>query len=221
MALPIRITKTLAAASDTAIALSQTPGGAGNLTLNGALVVAGVAILDTSRRVLLTFAADETGHNFTIYGTLANTGAAISEVIAGTTPGTAYTTQDFKTVTRVAISAAATGAIKVGTNGIGSTHWILTNYNISPFAVGFEVEVTGTLNYTVQSTGDNPLDQVQSNFPPNVVKVPVAFDHPTVAAQTSSKDGNYAFPPGGGIRLLINSGTGTAVFCVTQAGIRN
>lgn len=221
MALPIRLTKSLAAADDDGICASQTPGAAGNLTINGALVSGGVATLDTSRRVLLTFAADETGHNFTVYGTLRNTGALIQETIAGTTAGTVYSTLDFYKVTRVAIDAAATGAIKVGTNGVGATHWILTNYNISPFAIGFEVEVTGTLNYTVQSTGDNPLDQVQNNFPPNVVKIPVPFDHPTVAAQTTSKDGNYAFPPGGGIRLLINSGTGSAVFVVTQAGIRN
>lgn len=220
MALPIRVTKALTAGVVTAVTTNQTLLAAGNYVIDGTLATGGVAIFTTGRRVLMTPAADETGHNFTIYGTLKGSGAAISEVLAGSNVAQ-YTTQDFGTVTRIAVDATPTGAVEFGTNGVGSTHWILTNYNISPYAVGFEVEVTGTVNYTVQSTGDNPLDQVQNNFPPNVVKIPVPFDHPTVAAQTSSKDGNYAFPPGGGIRCTINSGTGTIVFVVTQAGIRN
>lgn len=219
MALPIAITKTLSvAADDDGICTSQTPGAAGDMTINGALASGGVASLTSQRRVLFTFAADETGHTFTIDGTQLG-GATIRDTLAGTTAGTAYTSLDFLTVTRVAISAAATGAIKVGTNGVGSTQWLMPNDHITPFAIGFGVEVTGTVNYTVQHTFENPLEQVASNFPPSDAIIPVAFNHAVVASQTTNADGNYAFPCRG-IRCTINSGTGTIKFTSIQAGIR-
>ena len=70
----------LAAASANNIALSQTPGGAGALTLNGSLVVGGVAILDVPRQVRITTTADETAKTFTIKGT-DWAGSPISEVM--------------------------------------------------------------------------------------------------------------------------------------------
>ena len=44
-------TITLTAADDNGISTSQTPSGAGNLTITGALAAAGVATLDIARRV--------------------------------------------------------------------------------------------------------------------------------------------------------------------------
>ncbi len=219
MGLPITLAKTLATADDDGISLSQTPLAAGDLTITGALATGGVADLGSQRRVILTFAADETGHTFVVYGTQVG-GAAIQETIAGTTAGIVSSTLDFLTVTRISISAAATGALKAGTNGVGATRWLLMNYDIDPFAVGFVVGVTGTVNYTVQFTDDDPQNQVQINFPPNTVLIPTALDHPTIAAQTTSQAGNFAFPCRA-IRCLINSGSGSIRFQVAQAGIRN
>jgi hypothetical protein len=79
---------------------------------------------------------------------------------------------------------------------------------ISPFNVGFGVVVTGTVNYTVQHTFDNP----QTN--PN----PTFFSHPTVNSLAVNQDGNYAFPVAA-IKVLVNSGAGTATLTVIQAGI--
>jgi len=92
--------------------------------------------------------------------------------------------------------------------GTGSSPVIATDTYISPFNVGFGVVVAGTVNYTVQHTFDNP----QTN--PN----PTFFSHPTVAAATTSQDGNYAFPVAA-IKILVNSGAGTATLTVIQAGI--
>jgi len=92
--------------------------------------------------------------------------------------------------------------------GTGSSPVIATDTYISPFNVGFGVVVTGTVNYTVQHTFDNP----QTN--PN----PTFFSHPTVIALTTSQDGNYAFPVAA-IKVLVNSGAGTATLTVIQAGI--
>jgi hypothetical protein len=92
--------------------------------------------------------------------------------------------------------------------GTGSSNVIATDTYISPFNVGFGVVVTGTVNYTVQHTFDNP----------QTVASPTWFSHPTVAAATTSQDGNYAFPVAA-IKVLVNSGAGTATMTVIQAGI--
>lgn len=81
------------------------------------------------------------------------------------------------------------------------------NTNISPFNVGFGVIVSGTVDYTVQHTFDDPATGFST-----------WFSHPTIAAQSTNKDGNYAFPVTG-IKVLVNSGTGTATLKLLQAGI--
>lgn len=95
----------------------------------------------------------------------------------------------------------------VSKTGAGSSSALVMNTNVSPFNVGFGVVVTGTVNYTVQHTFDDPA-----------VGFTTWFDHPTVAATGSSADGNYAFPVTG-IKVLVNSGGGTATMNLVQAGI--
>lgn len=95
----------------------------------------------------------------------------------------------------------------VSKTGTGSSDAIVMNTNISPFNVGFGVIVDGTVNYTIQHTFDDPA-----------VGFTTWFDHPTVAAQSTSQDGNYAFPVTG-IKVLVNSGGGTATLKLIQAGI--
>jgi hypothetical protein len=95
----------------------------------------------------------------------------------------------------------------VSKTGTGSSSAIVMNTNISPFNVGFGVVATGTVDYTVQHTFDDPS-----------VGFTTWFSHPTVAGETANADGNYAFPVTG-IKLLVNSGTGTATLSLVQAGI--
>ena len=91
--------------------------------------------------------------------------------------------------------------------GAGSTNAFVMNTNVTPFNVGFGVVVSGTVNYTVQHTFDDPAVGFTTWFP-----------HPTIAAQGTNQDGNYAFPVTG-IRLTVNSGGGTATLSLIQAGI--
>jgi len=91
--------------------------------------------------------------------------------------------------------------------GVGSTAAIVVNTNISPVNIGFGVIVSGTVDYTVQHTFDDPEVGFTTWFP-----------HPTIAAQATNQDGNYAFPVTG-IRLTVNSGGGTATLKLIQAGI--
>jgi hypothetical protein len=95
----------------------------------------------------------------------------------------------------------------VSQTGVGSSGSIVVNTNISPVNIGFGVVVTGTVNYTVQHTFDDPA-----------VGFSTWFSHPTVAGQTANADGNYAFPVTG-IKVLVNSGSGTATLNLIQAGI--
>lgn len=95
----------------------------------------------------------------------------------------------------------------VSKTGVGSSSALVMNTNVTPFNVGFGVLVTGTVNYTVQHTFDDPA-----------VGFSTWFSHPTVAGQTANADGNYAFPVTG-IKVLVNSGDGTATLKLVQAGI--
>ncbi len=95
----------------------------------------------------------------------------------------------------------------VSKTGVGSSSALVMNTNVSPFNVGFGVVVTGTVNYTVQHTFDDPA-----------IGFTTWFSQPTVASLAANADGNYAFPVTG-VKVLVNSGSGTATLNLVQAGI--
>jgi hypothetical protein len=71
------------------------------------------------------------------------------------------------------------------------------------------VVVTGTVNYTIQHTFDDVQDAAIT---------PVFFSQPALLALSANADGNYAFPVRG-IKILVNSGAGTATATIIQAGM--
>ena len=87
---PVIQSRQLDAADPNGIALDQQLGAAGDLTLNGAFVTAGVAILDQQRHVELESAGNISATNFTVTGT-DEQGRIISETIAGPNAGLAAT----------------------------------------------------------------------------------------------------------------------------------
>lgn len=95
----------------------------------------------------------------------------------------------------------------VSQTGVGSSSAIVMNLNATPFNVGFGVIKSGTVDYTVQHTFDDPAGSLSNWFP-----------HPTVAAAIANADGNYAFPVTA-IRVTMNSGDGTVTLKLIQAGI--
>lgn len=218
MARRVVLTLTLAAASVNGIAISQTIGAAGNLTINGAAASGGVATLDTQRRVLITSAGNDSGINFTVYGTN-QSGAAISETVTGANIGAVATRQDFLTVTRVATSGAAAAGVQIGTNGVGSTPWQMFNAQITPDEIGFGIGVTGTVNCSVEYTYDAFLAPIAIYKPP-VVPIPTPIAHSVLNSITANSDGTIDWPIHAW-RLTMNSGTGTAKLTGIQAGIRN
>lgn len=216
---PVRLTKSLAAASANAVCLSQTPLAAGNLTLNGALSSGSPAIatLDTPRRVLFTFAGDESGRTFVVYGFNAVGGGAIQETVLGTTPGTVATSQDFGVITRISVDAATAGALTVGTNGVGSTPWQLIDNYLDPTSLRISIDVTGTINYTLQFTDDDIMGtNVGLNFVPGVpTKI---WDDATIVNKTDDQAAAVT-QPYGAWRITVNSGDGSLRIVGTQAGV--
>lgn len=91
---------------------------------------------------------------------------------------------------------------------------VVSQYN--QFQVGFGVVLsnTPTLTYTVQHTFDVLGDGTNGTTTPANAKW---FDHPTVAAETTDQDGNYAYPIYA-LRLNVTAYTaGTATITVLSA----
>lgn len=92
---------------------------------------------------------------------------------------------------------------------VASSNPILFDYFGDP-NVALQIDVTGTVNWTVQQSLQNPNDATTAPV--------VWFDHPdtNLVAQTVSRQGNYAFVPVA-CRITINSGTGSVRMTALQA----
>jgi hypothetical protein len=188
----------LTAAVANNIALSQTP-------------VGGVAVIGNAQRITLT-TADST-HTATITGT-DWAGAPISETVA--LNGTAVTSVlSYKTVTQISVNAALTAAITAGTSGVGTTPWVRFDDYALP-QISIQCVASGTVNYTIQQTLDDPDD------PTNPVAPALVYWQQTSDTNgqgaTGSIQSNYAYQPRYS-RVLLNSGTGTVTVTYLQSGV--
>lgn len=203
----------LVAASANAICLSQTPS-AGALTLNGSLVVSGVAVMDTPRRVLITTAGNESTRTFTIVGTDVN-GSPATEVITGPNVSTAQSVLDYKTVTSITISGNAAGALTVGTSGVASSRWArLDNWALP--TVSLQCTVTGTANYTVETSMQDPNSPWNSVSP--YLMTWLSSPDPNVVGASASQ-GSYFTNAPLFARVTLNSGTGSVSTVIAQSGV--
>lgn len=198
---------TVTAATANGVSTSQTPGAAGNLTITGSLASGGVATFDNPRRLLLTTAADESAVTFTAYGT-DRYGNSVSEAMVG--PSSATTkewTRDWATITRIAVSAATSGAVTVGTSGRLSSQWIpLDHYSWQPLGIG--VVQSGTANWDIEWTYQE-LQAQGINGVQGEASV-TAFDDATLVNKSASANGVSTLVASG-VRLTINSFTAGAV----------
>lgn len=207
---PIRVTLTpqIDAAG---ICASQSPGGAGNLTIAGALASGGSVSLNHGHLITITSAGNDSGRTFTVTGTDFR-GFTITEAITGASGGTAVGTSYFKTVTQVAINGASAGAVTVGVNGASASNWYILDEGSKPFHVGIGLELTGTATATVQHTFDN----LQTTSDLNTAIT--TFNHDELASQTSSADGNYIVPVYASRVIVPAYTSGNIVFSLLQAG---
>jgi hypothetical protein len=218
---PITLTKTLAAASDNTIALNQTLAGAGNFTINGASATAGVATLDTARRVILTSAGDDHLITFTVYGyptSAANT--PIQETVKGTNGGVAATTLDFFSITRVSASGATAGNVRIGTNSTGSTPWVSVTPHVTRETLSVASHVTGTVTYSVEYSYKDVNYNPTSTFGAYQLDYvsPTPWLDPVVQGQTGDTVAKSTEPIWAA-RVTITSGTGSVEATFLQSGI--
>jgi hypothetical protein len=191
----------------TVTAISASGAATGNVSagVNGL-----VATMDTPRRLLLTTTADDTGDTFTITGTNWNDDI-VTETLAGVNNTTTFTEYDYKTITSIWTSGASAGTVTFGTNGVASSRPIfLDRYALAPTAL--QVDVSGTANYTVQQSLNDPNDVGYTNVN--------WFSHPDSAlvAVAAGAQGNYAYIPTV-TRITLNSQTnpGFVTYSVLQA----
>ena len=204
----------LAAASATAIAASQSLAGAGNLNLNGSAASSGVATLDEARQVVITSAGNDSGINFTIFGTNW-AGDQISETVKGANTGAADSVLDYLTVINISASGATASTVEVGTTSAAHSPWI----NLDSWAFGatsVQCAVAGTVSYNVEVSNDDP------NY----------LGHP-IAPAAMAWDNKYVPGSGAGvsielfasvpaapvwIRIALVSGSGSVRMTVVQQG---
>ena len=210
---PITVTVgPLTAGSANSVALSQTPS-AGPLTLNGSLATGGVVTMDHPRQVLITTGSGaESTKTFTITGT-DWAGSPISEVVQGPSGTTATSVLSYATITSIVISANAAGALTVGTNGVGYSPWVRLD-GFAAQVVGLQCSVSGTVNYTVQTSFDDP-NSPTAPVAPQLMTWINAQDPSTVAA-TASVQSFLPYCPLW-IRTQLNSGSGSVVTTVQQS----
>lgn len=201
---PKTLTLTLAIDAD-GICASQSPAGAGNLTLDGALVGADISrptyyTTTTAQQIGVTSDGDDSGNTFTVTGSGYDANSvwydSISESIAGPNATTTESTYFYTEITSIAIGGAAVGNITVGTVDEAITGIFQTGgYN--DIGTNLQTVVTGTINYTIHYT----LSDVQdSTVTPSWVAASTDMTTAT-AGQTTHLDGNLR-----GIRGVVHSG---------------
>jgi hypothetical protein len=203
-------TRTLGAADPNGICLDQQLGAAGDLAINGAFATGGVATLDAQRQVELESAGNISATNFTVTGT-DDSGNIVEETIAGPNVGVVATAVNFRTVTQIAADAAFGTNVEIGTNGVGASQEVPLDQYISPFNVSLAVLIeSGALNYTVQFTFDDVFSGNSGPF--------TWFDHTDLTALAVDAQATLISNVKA-VRMLTNSGLGTARFESLQAGL--
>lgn len=163
----------------------------------------------SQRSVSLTSAADVSGVLFTVVG-LDAWSTTQTFTITGPNANTVYsTTGRVSTVISITPNASYISAsgVSAGFGTSGRTNWFIPSTYVPSFNVGIQVNVSGTLAYTVFETLDN-LFTVTSNA--------ATFSSKTAAlvGASTSQYANETLPVGGYYLGITGTGTGnlTATF---------
>ena len=117
-------------------------------------------------------------------------------------------------MTSITISANAAGAVTVGTNTVAGSPWVRLD-DWADAQAFIQCSVSGTVNYTVQQTSDDP------NSPTNPVAPALvnwlANSNLALVNATATVQGNYLAAPTF-VQVILNSGTGSVSMTLTQFG---
>jgi hypothetical protein len=206
----------LATASANAVCLSQTP--TTTFTINGSLASGGVATLDTPRRILFTTtSASDNGKVVTLTGTdiSGNTITELLTLVNANSVTTAYTNLDYATVSAISISAAASGAMTVGTNNVASSMWVRLDEWASP-STSIQVTASGTVSYTVQQAMQDPNSPTNPVLPYQVAWINIS--DPNMVNASATAQSTYVSTPTFA-KVTLNNGSGSVTAIFAQAGV--
>jgi len=132
-------------------------GGVQSFTLGGALTSGGTYTAgdgDAARQISVLSDADDTGRSVAVTGTDAD-GRAQTETIAPANAGTTESVKYWKTVTAATVDADTAGNLSIGTvDELVSPTIVLDRH--SETAALCQINITGTIDITVQVTVSNP-----------------------------------------------------------------
>lgn len=192
------------------VALAQTTT---SVVFNGALAnqsnqnFSYVTLSGFQRPVVLTSTQNLSALSITVAGSTYSS-LAVSETLSGPNNNSVTTTQAFMTVNSITSPSTMT-SIRVGFDTTGTSRPFTPNAYNTPADIGMQVNVSGTINYTVQSTYDDVRNPGTQTW----------FSSATMSG-TASSQGSYTVPPKA-VRIVVNSAgnTGGLTFIVNPTGV--
>jgi hypothetical protein len=154
--------------SATAVCAAQAVAAAGNATINGASASGGVATLDVARIVsFVSSNAGDTTQTVTVTGT-DYWGQTQTQRITLTGTTTVNSTKTFKTITAVAVSAALTGNLSVGSGDVFGLPYKVTDagYLLRTGWAGAVADNAGTFVAADATTPSATTGDVRGTFAP-------------------------------------------------------
>lgn len=176
-------------------------------------------VLDKPRRVLLTFGNEAVNRTILLSGTNWS-GAPISETltVASGAASTVASVLDYATVISAVPGASGgnwSANVSLGTNGVASSPWV--NFDQWAFPqVAIQCTVSGTVNYTLQQTMDDPNALITPVTP--ALMTWLNSSDPNVVNAANSQQSNYGYAPVWA-RVVLNSGTGSVTTTFWQAAV--
>lgn len=196
-------------------------------TAGQVLTLAHTTSPDKQRRVLATVGSEAAPRTLAFTGTNAS-GQTIQETLAipASSSGTYQTLQDFYTVTKIVAGGGAwTAALTIGTDGVASSPWQQVSQHITPVNISVNCVVTGTVNYTIETTNDAieaalPTTTNGAPYGPlgPIPPIPNPFPNAVVNGLTVNAIAPITLPIVAW-RLTLNSGTGSVTATGIEGGI--
>ena len=200
---PIQIvTTSFPIADGNYLAESQTPAGAGFLTLVANTIT-------PPRYVTITSVGNDTGRTFTIVGVGPNNETQ-TEAVTGANAGAATSTKTFAFVESIYVDGATAGAVEAGVTQSGYSQWIPLDIYTPNQVTTISATVSGTVNYSIEYTNEDPFDH---SFTHQAVAHPAAGGAFTSATTSQT---HFTTTLMRAVRYKINSGDGSIRLTITQ-----
>jgi hypothetical protein len=173
--------------------------------------VSDYAPLGGTRQITITSAGNDSGITFKING-YDRAGNPVSETLAGANAGAATSVLSYSAIYDIFPSAATASTVTAGTAATASSAYVALDPYAAP-QVAIQCTASGTVNYTVQTSQDDPND------PTNPVALSsmtwVNSSDASAVNATASIVTYLAYAPRY-VRVFLNSGTGTVTATITQ-----